>query len=300
MRSAADPAHHSKSRIGDTATLLFCVGTAIVIFGLALAIPMPVHSTTVSQTSTSQSTTQTAGAASIKLSTGSEPAGVPISISGQGLTPNYTITAAFGSIQLPLSGTCITNPAGELSGCTFVVPHAPPGKYSITFHDKTHVVTDSFTIPVITIPESTLLVTVTSIGLSLVTQLVTRRVVDLDAERRMKSEVGAFNKEKREATLAKDKAKLEKLKKKELPMRQEQAKVSSARLKVTAITFIPLLGVYYLMASFLGGFNVVVAYSPIPIPLLVGTNTDMALFWWYMLSSFTFSSVLTRLLRTTT
>jgi len=134
----------------------------------------------------------------------------------------------------------------------------------------------------------------------LVTQLVTRRVVNLDAERRMKAEVSAFNKEKREATLAKDKAKLEKLKKRELPMRQEQAKVSSARLKVTAITFVPLLAVYYLMASFLGGFGVVVAYSPVPIPYIVSSTGTMALFWWYMLSSFTFSTLLTRLLHTTT
>jgi uncharacterized membrane protein (DUF106 family) len=154
----------------------------------------------------------------------------------------------------------------------------------------------------ITIPGSTLLVTITAIGLSLITQLVTRRVVNLDAERRMRAEVSAFNKEKREAALAKDKAKLEKLKKRELPMRQEQAKVSTSRLKVTAITFVPLLAVYYLMASFLGGFNVVVAHSSVPIPYLVGSVPpgNMALFWWYMLSSFTFSTLLTKLLHTGT
>jgi uncharacterized membrane protein (DUF106 family) len=140
----------------------------------------------------------------------------------------------------------------------------------------------------------------TAIGLSLVTQLVTRKVVNLDAERRMRAEVSAFNKEKRAATLAKDQAKLEKLKKRELPMRQEQARVSTARLKVTAITFVPLLAVYYLMASFMGGFGVVVANSSLPIPYLVGGDGTMALFWWYMLSSFTFSTILTRLLHTGT
>ncbi|MGP8125242.1 MAG: EMC3/TMCO1 family protein [Nitrososphaerales archaeon] len=213
---------------------------------------------------------------------------------------NRTISAKFGTTPLPLNGTCTTNSAGGLSGCSFVVPKVAHGAYTVTVSDGTNSPTAAFTIPVITIPESTLLVTMTSVGLSLVTQLVTRRVVNLNAERRMKAEVSAFNKEKRAATLAKDKAKLEKLKKRELPMRQEQAKVSSSRLKVTAITFVPLLGVYYLMASFLGGFNVVVAYSPIPIPLLVGTNGIMALFWWYMLSSFTFSSLLTKALHTTT
>jgi uncharacterized membrane protein (DUF106 family) len=154
------------------------------------------------------------------------------------------------------------------------------------------------------VPEATLVVTLTSIGLGLITQLVTRRVVDLNKERRMKAEVNAFQKEKRDAQLKDDKVKLEKLKKKELAVRQEQAKVSTARLKVTAITFIPLLVVYYLMANFLGGFSVLVAYSPVPIPYVVGqylsTNYGwVSLFWWYFLSSFTFSTMLSRLLHTT-
>lgn len=155
------------------------------------------------------------------------------------------------------------------------------------------------------IPEATFIVTLTSVGLGLITQLVTRRVVDLNKERKMKAEVNAFNKEKKDATTAGDKAKLEKLKKRELQVRQEQAKVSTARFKVTAITFIPLLAVYYLMANFLGGFSVVVAYSPVPIPYLVDWPSTQAygfltLFWWYLLSSFTFSTVLSRALHTTT
>ena len=155
------------------------------------------------------------------------------------------------------------------------------------------------------IPEATLLVTLTSIGLGLVTQLVTRRVVDLNKERRMAAEVKAFNAEKRQATAAGDKAKLERLKKRELQVRQEQAKVSTARFKVTGITFVPLLVVYYLMANFLGGFNVLVAYSPIPIPYLAAPYLltgywFVSLFWWYFLSSFTFSTMLSKLLHTTT
>ena len=154
--------------------------------------------------------------------------------------------------------------------------------------------------PAYPIPESTIIVTLTSIGLGLLTQLVTRRVVDLNAERKMKADVSAFNKEKREATLAKDKAKLEKLSKRDLQVKQEQAKLSLARLKVTAITIVPLFGVYYLMANLMGGFGVIVAHSPIPLPLLVNPDGTVSLFWWYLLSSFTFSSILGRALHTTT
>ena len=163
------------------------------------------------------------------------------------------------------------------------------------------------TLPTYPIPEATVIVTITSIALGLLTQLVTRRVVDLNAERRMKAEINAFNKEKRAATLAKDKAKLDKLSRRELQVRQDQAKLSVGRLKVTAITFVPLLGVYYLMANFMGGFGVLVAYSPLPIPLIAGAPSlvvpgawDVSLFWWYLLSSFTFSSLLSRALHTTT
>ncbi len=294
-------------RVGGRRSLIVVCAAAFVLVGLALALPALAQTSTSSSTGASQSTSSqstssqsTSSLAHVSLSASSEGAGVTISITGSGLEANRTVSAKFGTVSLSLNGTCTTNSAGGLSGCYFVVPKVAHGAYTVTVSDGTNSPTAAFTIPVITIPESTLLVTMTSVGLSLVTQLVTRRVVNLNAERRMKAEVSAFNKEKRAATLAKDKAKLEKLKKRELPMRQEQAKVSSSRLKVTAITFVPLLGVYYLMASFLGGFNVVVAYSPIPIPLLVGTNGIMALFWWYMLSSFTFSSLLTKLLHTTT
>lgn len=156
------------------------------------------------------------------------------------------------------------------------------------------------------IPDATFLVTLTAIALGIVTQVVTRKVVDLNKERRMRAEVSAFNKEKREATAKGDKVKLEKMKKRELQMRQEQARVSTSRFKVTAITFVPLLVVYYLMANFLGGFSVLVAYTPVPIPYFAGTyipasgGWEVSLFWWYFLSSFTFSTMLSKLFHTTT
>ena len=309
-----------RSRVGGRWALLIAFTATVALVGMAMALPALALSTTSTpastvtvtvtvtsaSTSTSQSTststsqsTSSQSTANVKLSYGSGGPGITISITASGLVADRNVSAMFGTTPLNMSSGCTTNSVGSLSDCSFVVPHDPSGSYKVTVSDGTNNKTVTFTIPLITIPESTLLITMTAIGLSLVTQLVTRRVVNIDAERRMRAEVSAFNKEKREATLAKDKAKLEKLKKRELPMRQEQAKVSSARLKVTAITFVPLLLVYYLMASFLGGFSVVVAHSSIPIPYLVGGGGTMALFWWYMLSSFTCSTLLSKLLHTT-
>ena len=256
-------------------------------------------------------TTTTAGPSySVSLTPSTDIAGTMVTIAGQALPKSQNVTVMFDSAvfrSTQLNGTCFTDQTGALSSCNFWVPaKAAPGLHNVTvaFGSGSTPTVARFTVPQYQPPYSTVLVTLTSVSLGLVTQLVTRRVVDLNKERRMRAEVNAFNKEKREATLAKDSAKLEKLKKRELAMRQEQAKVSTARFKVTAITFVPLLAVYYLMASFLGGYGVIVAFSPIPIPVITAATLtagtfELSLFWWYFLSSFAFSTMLGRLLHTT-
>ena len=258
----------------------------------------------------STTTTNTSGAI-ISLTPSTDIAGTMVTITGAMFPANQNVSVMFGSTtftQKELNGTCFTSPVGQLAGCNFWVPKsAPNGPHTVTVTAGSPAVTAeaTFSIPQYSPPVSTVVVTLTSLALGFVTQVVTRKVVDLNKERRMRAEVNAFNKEKREATLAKDKVKREKLKKRELAVRQEQAKVSTARLKVTGITFVPLLVVYYLMASFLGGYGVIVAYTPIPIPVIAAPTPnpsvfEVSLFWWYFLSSFTFSTMLSKLLHTTT
>jgi uncharacterized membrane protein (DUF106 family) len=151
----------------------------------------------------------------------------------------------------------------------------------------------------ITIPESTLVVTLTAIGLATLSNLVIRRLVDLNKERRLRREVGSFDKELRAAIAKKDKAKEEKLKKLKPQYDKMRLSMSTGRLKATAVTYVPFLIVYYVVADLvIGGINTPVALSPIPIPYLVASNGGMALFWWYSLSSFSFSFVLQKLLGT--
>ena len=256
-------------------------------------------------------TTTAASTVEVSLTPPTDIAGAMVTVAGQKLPGGENVSVTFDSKAVNLTdsaGTagCATSSDGALAGCNFWVPSgANPGPHNVTvtFGTSAAVAAATFTIPQYKPPESTILVTLTSVALGLITQLVTRKVVDLNKERRMRAELNSFNKEKREATLANDKVKLERLKKRELSMRQEQAKVSTARLKVTAITFVPLILVYYLMATFLGGYGVIVAYTPIPIPVLAAPTQnplifEVSLFWWYFLSSFTFSTMLTRLLHT--
>jgi len=275
------------------------ISVVAVLFSYYVIVPMFTP-----KPATSPSGSTGTNPATISLSTSTDIASSSVTITGQNLPANRTVTAKFGTASLNLTGTCKTSSAGALSGCVFWVPNLASGSYNLTLTAGTTTIATKFTIPQYSPPVSTVLVTLTSVSLGFVTQLVTRAIVDLDKERKMRAEVTAFNKQKREATAAGDKAKLDKLKKRELQVRQEQAKVQTARFKVTAITFVPLLAVYYLMASFLGGYGVIVAFTPLPIPFITaGTQNpaifEVSLFWWYFLSSFTFSTMLSKLLHTT-
>jgi uncharacterized membrane protein (DUF106 family) len=149
------------------------------------------------------------------------------------------------------------------------------------------------------IPESTLIVTLTALGLATLSNIAVRLLVDLKKERRLRREVGAFDKELRAAITKKDKAKEEKLKKLKPQYDKMRLSMSTGRLKATVVTYIPFLIVYYFMADVvLNGISSQVAMAPIPIPYIVSSTGGMALFWWYSLSSFSFSFVLQKLLGT--
>jgi len=151
----------------------------------------------------------------------------------------------------------------------------------------------------ISIPDSTLIITSTAIFLGFMSNVATRFLVDLKRERRMRAEVAAFDKELKKAVADKDKEKEEKLKKKKTQMDQMRLKASTGRFKVVLVTWLPFIAVYYLMANFVGGFQEAVAFSPIPIPVIVNaTNGSMVLIYWYFLSSLSFSTLMTKLLGT--
>jgi len=302
MMAAKNKSAPSGGRSRTLNYIIILILAALVFYVLVLPAFTPKGTSTASTSTATLSGT-------IILTPSTDIAGTMVTVNGQMLPKNQTVSVMFDSTlfrRTQLNGTCATDQTGALSGCGFWVPSkTAAGSHTVKVLVGNSTLTTSFAVPGYAPPYSTVVVTLTSLGLGFVTQLVTTRVVDLDKERRMRAEVNAFNKEKREATLANDKVKLEKLKKRELQMRQEQAKVSTARLKVTGITFVPLLVVYYLMATFLGGYGVIVAFTPIPIPviaaptLFVGTY-EVSLFWWYFLSSFTFSTMLSKLLHTTT
>jgi len=160
------------------------------------------------------------------------------------------------------------------------------------------------------IPIATLLVTAVALLLNLISNTVTRLFTDVDRARKINTEVKAFREELKQAILTKDKVKEKKLKKKEKQMMELQMKVTKDRMKPMLLFWIPFIAVYYLLATFLGGYDAIVALSPIPINLYIiniGVPVEIggslvgygfSLFWWYLISSFAFSAIIMKLLKT--
>ncbi len=156
------------------------------------------------------------------------------------------------------------------------------------------------------LPESALVLTSVAVVFLTISNLLTRRLVDLDAERRIKAEINEYTRSLRAAMKAKDKALEEKLKKKESSINQMRLKMSSARSKIALYTLIPFIAGYYLVIYFIiGGPTQVAVYSPFFIPYImthVSSTAGAGVYsWsWYFLSSLTFSGAITRLLKTQT
>jgi uncharacterized membrane protein (DUF106 family) len=143
--------------------------------------------------------------------------------------------------------------------------------------------------------EQTLLVILEALGVNCLYAVGRRKFTDIDKMRRYNSEMKAFRSEMSAAQKAGDKVKLDKLKKKQLQMQKMQAEMSMDNLKPTLLFMLPLLGVYYLVSSFIK--NSTLAISPVSLVVINGgpLPVEIPFFWWYMICSFTFSGMITRL-----
>jgi len=144
-----------------------------------------------------------------------------------------------------------------------------------------------------TIPNSTLLVVLMALGVNILYAVGRRLLTNVKWSKRAQVEVKEFNKELREALIAKNKSKEEKLRKKKKQMDAMQAKLMMENLRVSALFFIPLIGLWYLVSGIVG--NGIVALSPIPIDLVfIRIGPELTFFWWYMISSLALSGSITK------
>ncbi len=133
-------------------------------------------------------------------------------------------------------------------------------------------------------PLSTLFTIGMAVAISLVSATTGKLLVNYEMVRQNMREFQAYQRELNKARKEKDEQELAKLMKKQQAMTKLQARASMEQMKVTAVTFVPFLLLWYLMSAVLG--HVTVAQAPFPLPYL-GTNL---IFWqWYFLCNFAMS-----------
>jgi uncharacterized membrane protein (DUF106 family) len=140
------------------------------------------------------------------------------------------------------------------------------------------------------IPQATLFTVGIAIALGLMSATAAKLLVDYDMVRSSMREFQAWNKDLQKARKANDNQTVSKLMKKQQAMTKLQARASMEQFKVTAVTFVPFLLLWYLLSAVFGGS--IVAVSPFPLPL---AGTQLSFVSWYFLSSFAVNFPIMRL-----
>ncbi|MEE9585765.1 MAG: EMC3/TMCO1 family protein [Nitrososphaerales archaeon] len=150
-------------------------------------------------------------------------------------------------------------------------------------------------------PLATLLIAGLALLVNIVSSVVRKRFTDIEHMKRVQKEVREFNTELRKAITSKDKAKEAKLKKKKKKMNEMQMKMMSQNMKTSMYFMLPFFGIWYLLIGFFG-YETIMAYAPAALPLFSGGgivfSSELNFFWWYFLSSITFSGIVMKLLGT--
>jgi uncharacterized membrane protein (DUF106 family) len=135
--------------------------------------------------------------------------------------------------------------------------------------------------PYIAIPQATFFTVGIAMVLGLTSSTAAKLLVDYNMIRNTMKEVQAWRKEMDQAKKANDEQTLSKLMKKSQPMMKLQSRASMEQFKVTAVTFVPFLLLWYLLNAVFG--HNIVAISPFALPLV---GTQLNFISWYFLSSF--------------
>ena len=140
------------------------------------------------------------------------------------------------------------------------------------------------------IPLSTLFTIGVAITLALISSTAAKLLVDYDMVRSTMKEVQSWQKELNAARKANDQQTLSKLQKKQAAMMKQQSRASMEQMKVTAVTFVPFLLIWYLLNAVFGPYTI--AYAPFPLPVM---GTTLRFFYWYFLCSLAMNFPLMRI-----
>lgn len=151
--------------------------------------------------------------------------------------------------------------------------------------------------PLQVIPVSTIFILFLSIGLTLVTSLANRFLTDQNQLRTWRKEVAEWTTEFNKARKSNDKKLLAKIQKKQPQIAKIQSKMMWQSMKVSFMFMIPFFLLWYLFLTPTYVYVQAVAYIP---NILGGSGSaswiPLPLFWWYLLCSFLFGTLLSHIL----
>jgi uncharacterized membrane protein (DUF106 family) len=146
--------------------------------------------------------------------------------------------------------------------------------------------------PAIQYPYGTITILLITIGMSSISALATRAVVDVEKSRRRMTEVREWQSAYQKALRAKDQKAVDRLKKKEQAIKNASAEMQKDNMKPLFVTLIPFMLFYYIFWGVFDFNSTVIAYSPLDLPYIGPTF----IFWtWYFVSSFATSSLVQRI-----
>jgi uncharacterized membrane protein (DUF106 family) len=234
---------------------------------------------------------QQVGTNVVTVNPGSGAIGSEVNVQGTIDTPNGSYLVYFGD-QLVINSTS----DGYSVSTNFTVPNLTTGNYNITLQDATsnHSATKSFAITTVApsgfsaIPWSTLSIMGISLTIALVNsglnRLLISRFVGWEEYKSMQKEMAEHRAQQMAAMRANDKKQLEKLKKKESQMMNMQKKMAKPQLILFALTFIYIFFWPVLTGFFPKAVVHVPGFGPQPF------------FIWYLLCSFFFGTLASRIL----
>lgn len=153
------------------------------------------------------------------------------------------------------------------------------------------------------IPASTIFILLLALALNFIANFVISKKVNLEYAREVQAVYSTFQKEFREALKSGDRARIEKMKRKEKQMRDMMMKVNSERMRASFYYLIPFMIIFFVLNSVFSGK--VVALSPFQFNLwFVRTVAQVDGFYgldfisWYIVTSIALNLIISKLMKT--
>lgn len=230
--------------------------------------------------------------ASVAPATGTPGTLFSVNVLGTIPTVNGSFIVTLGNSQktyAQANGTAV----GYAVNLTVSIPKLEPGNYTLILKDETtgtqaaqiyHLAAKGISaIPIAALLIMLVAITISFINMTLNRALITR-MIGWREYRSIQKEVSEYNSQRMAALRSKDQKAIERLKKKESQIQAMQTKLFKPQLILIPITFI-----YLIIWPFLTGV------FPFPVAYVPGFGA-VPFFYWYLICSFFFGTVASRIL----